>query len=71
MHNVHYLLALMGRVRTAIVEDRYPAFLHRYFEQMYKGDMTKVPSWTVTALRGVGVDLLQKDEDDTIGVASG
>ncbi|CAF9913934.1 MAG: hypothetical protein HETSPECPRED_001699 [Heterodermia speciosa] len=24
MHNVHYLLALMGRVREAIVEDRFP-----------------------------------------------
>ena len=58
MHNVHYLLALMRRMRAAIVEDRYPAFLREFFRLRYSGDAAKVPSWAVTALRGVGVDLL-------------
>ena len=58
MHNVHYLLSLMGRVRNAIMEDRYPDFLRKYFATMHGGDMEKVPKWAVAALKGVGVDLL-------------
>ena len=57
MHNVHYLLSLMGRVRAAIIEDRYPDFLRYYFQRAY-GDMQKVPTWASTALQRVGVDLL-------------
>ncbi|KAL8681587.1 MAG: hypothetical protein Q9186_002327 [Xanthomendoza sp. 1 TL-2023] len=64
MHNVHYLLALMRRVRAAVIEDRYPAFLHEYFRQMYNGDMTKFPIWPVTALKSVGVDLLEVRKDE-------
>lgn len=62
MHNVHYLLALMRRVRAAIVENRYPAFLRAYFRELYGEDTTKIPGWAVTALRSVGVDLLEKLE---------
>ena len=58
MHNVHYLLSLMGKVRVAINEHRYPEFLLAYFSKAYGGDMKKVPMWAVTALREVGVDLL-------------
>lgn len=57
MHNVHYQLSLMGRVRAAIIEDRYPAFLREYFAKMCEGDASKAPMWAVTALRLVGVDL--------------
>lgn len=57
MHNVHHLLHLMRRVREAIVEDRYPAFLREFFAKRCGGDMGKVPGWAVTALKGVGVDL--------------
>jgi len=58
MHNVHHQLSLMRGVRAAIIEDRYPTFLHDYFAKRYDGDMTKTPMWAVTALRMVGVDLL-------------
>ncbi|KAM0095839.1 hypothetical protein ACP6JD_000650 [Aspergillus fumigatus] len=57
IHNVHYLLNLMGSARQAILEDRYPAFLREFFDNLY-GDKAKFPEWAVTALRGVGVDLL-------------
>ena len=57
MHNVHYLLSLMKTMRNAIIEDQYPEFLHRYFGRLYEGDKSKIPSWAVTALRNVGVDL--------------
>ena len=57
MHNVHYLLSLMGEVRAAIIGDRYPEFLRSYFRRAY-GDMQKIPTWATTALRKVGVDLL-------------
>lgn len=62
MHNVHYLLSLMRDIRRAIVEDRYPAFVRRFFARMYP-DRAKVPGWAVTALRDVGVDLLGPESD--------
>jgi queuine tRNA-ribosyltransferase len=57
MHNVYYLLSLMGRVRQAIIEDRYPSFVREFFTKLY-GENTNFPGWAVDALRGVGVDLL-------------
>ncbi|KAG9660030.1 Queuine tRNA-ribosyltransferase, partial [Aureobasidium melanogenum] len=59
IHNVHYLLDLMRRIREAIIADQYPAFLRTYFSTLYAGDQTKYPTWVVDALRGVNVDLLQ------------
>lgn len=57
MHNVRYQLSLMGRVRAAIIKNRYPTFLREYFATMYDGDVTRAPAWAVSALRLVGVDL--------------
>ncbi|KAL1311477.1 hypothetical protein AAFC00_004419 [Neodothiora populina] len=59
IHNIHYLLDLMRRIRLAIIEDRYPGFLKSYFSTLYSGDKTKYPQWAVDALKGVGVDLMQ------------
>jgi len=59
IHNVHYLLDLMRRVREAIIADRYPAFLREYFATLYAGDKKKYPGWVVEALKSVGVDLMQ------------
>jgi queuine tRNA-ribosyltransferase catalytic subunit len=57
MHNVHYLLSLMGSIRAAILEDRYPAFIRDFFNRLY-GNASEIPSWVVNALHSVGVDLL-------------
>lgn len=59
MHNVHFLLSLMKKAREAIIEDRYPEFLHDYFGRLYGGDVSKIPQWAVTALKNAGVDLLR------------
>ncbi|CAO2652705.1 Nn.00g021160.m01.CDS01 [Neocucurbitaria sp. VM-36] len=58
MHNVHYQLNLMREAREAILEDRYPGFVKGFFETLYSGEKGRYPEWAVTALRGVGVDLL-------------
>ncbi|GAM88389.1 hypothetical protein ANO11243_064220 [Dothideomycetidae sp. 11243] len=58
MHNVHYLLYLMGGVRDAIIADRYPDFLRKFFADLYEADKSRYPTWAVDALRGVDVDLL-------------
>ncbi|CAI6337516.1 unnamed protein product [Periconia digitata] len=58
MHNVYYQLNLMKRVRQAILDDQYPAFLRGFFARLYNGDKSKYPDWAVGALKGVGVDLL-------------
>ncbi|RAH52927.1 hypothetical protein BO85DRAFT_442749 [Aspergillus piperis CBS 112811] len=42
MHNVHYLLSLMGLARQAIIEDRFPAFLRNFFGKLY-GEKTDYP----------------------------
>lgn len=57
MHNVHYQLNLMKQVRQAIIDDRYPSFLKEFFGKLYD-EKSKYPEWAVTALKGVGVDLL-------------
>ncbi|EMR66420.1 putative queuine trna-ribosyltransferase protein [Eutypa lata UCREL1] len=57
IHNVWYQLDLMRRARDAIIADRFPAFLRRFFADLY-ADKADYPSWAVDALRGVGVDLL-------------
>lgn len=57
MHNVHYLLNLMDRIRQALLEDRYPAFIKEFFGKLY--DKKDFPKWAIDALRGVGVDLLE------------
>ncbi|KAI1876808.1 uncharacterized protein JN550_000880 [Neoarthrinium moseri] len=57
IHNVWYQLQLMRDVRTAIIEDRYPAFLRQFFADIYP-DKAQYPDWAVGALQGVGVDLL-------------
>ncbi|QIX01239.1 hypothetical protein AMS68_006756 [Peltaster fructicola] len=59
IHNVHYMLNLMRRAREAIINDSFPAFLRQYFSTLYQGDRTKYPAWAISALRKVGVDLLQ------------
>nr|POF00963.1 queuine trna-ribosyltransferase catalytic subunit [Quercus suber] len=58
IHNVHYLLNLVSRIRVAILEDRYPTLLRQYFHKLYDGKKDKYPEWVVNALRGVGVDLM-------------
>lgn len=58
MHNIHYLLTLMRQIRTAIIDDKYPAFLRSYFSTMYAADKSRYPQWAVGALKGVGVDLM-------------
>ena len=62
MHNVQHLLSLMGRVRTAIIEERYPEFLREFFGCLYSGDCNKFPAWAVEALTKVGVNLLKEVE---------
>lgn len=57
IHNVQYQLALMDSIRTAIIEDRYPAFIRAFFDKLYAGDKSRIPDWAITALTIVGVDL--------------
>ncbi|OJD29761.1 queuine trna-ribosyltransferase [Diplodia corticola] len=55
MHNVHYQLALMRSVRSAIIEDRFPDFVRDFFNKRYP--RSDYPPWAVDALAGVGVQL--------------
>jgi tRNA-guanine family transglycosylase len=57
LHNIAFQAQVMGRARDAILEDRFPAYLHSFFSRYYndKG----YPEWCVNALRSVGVDLFE------------
>lgn len=57
MHNVHYLLHLMGSIRTAIMQDNFPDFIRKFFMDLYQ-EKSKFPEWAVGALKRVNVDLL-------------
>ncbi|KAK6600443.1 queuine tRNA-ribosyltransferase [Botrytis cinerea] len=59
MHNVWYQLELMRNARKAIIEDRYPAFVKKFFADLH-GEKSKYPDWAVEALRTVGVDLMEQ-----------
>ena len=60
MHNVYYLLDMMTRARTAILEDKYPQFMRKTFKGWY-GKKEDFPEWAVTACRGVGLELCADD----------
>ena len=47
----------MGQARTAILKDRYPAYLQTFFSKYYREG--GYPEWCVNALNSVGVDLLE------------
>jgi len=55
MHNVHHLLSLMSRIRTAIQEDCYPSFCQEFFLRYFDGK--PAPQWAVDALKGVGIEI--------------
>lgn len=63
IHNVHYQLNLMSEVREAILADEFPAFIKEFFGRLYL-DKTRYPDWAVTALRRVGLDLLEEPEPE-------
>jgi hypothetical protein len=46
----------MRSARTAIIEDRYPAFVKEFFAKLYP-DRNDLPGWVVEAMKSVGVDL--------------
>ncbi|KAL2832420.1 hypothetical protein BDW59DRAFT_169325 [Aspergillus cavernicola] len=67
IHNVHYVLSLMGRARHAILEDRFPAFLRDFFLRFY-GEKMKIPPW-VTKSMTPSADTPQNQNNGTITTA--
>lgn len=57
IHNVHFILQLIDRARTAIIADEFPSFVKVFFATLYD-EIEKYPTWAVDALRKVGVDLM-------------
>ncbi|KAK5021823.1 hypothetical protein LTS07_010718 [Exophiala sideris] len=55
MHNVQHLLSFMGRIRNAILEDRFPEFIKGFFAMYFEGK--GAPEWAVGALKGVGIEI--------------
>lgn len=60
-HNLVFQAQLMGRARDAIVQGTFPEYLKSFFAT-YFGDRG-YPEWCVNALRSVGVDLLEGQEN--------
>ncbi|KAI0282430.1 tRNA-guanine(15) transglycosylase-like protein [Russula brevipes] len=57
LHNLAFQARVMGEARDAIMDGTFPTYLRRFFAN-YFGD-TGYPEWCVSALRSVGVDLLE------------
>lgn len=61
MHNIVFQARVMGQARDAILEDKFPQFLRRFFKNYF--GKSGYPEWCVNALRSVGVDLLVADNE--------
>lgn len=57
MHNVWYQLNLMREMRESILEDRFPAYIRKFFAGLYP-EKQDYPEWAVESLRKVNVDLM-------------
>ena len=54
-HNIAYTQQLTKRIRAAITEQRFPAFVRDFVRQQHPdGD---IPVWVTEALADVGIDL--------------
>ena len=64
MHNLSYLLNLVGAARDAILADRFPRWVKEFFALRFprqddKDDgVARYPAWAVEALDKVGIELL-------------
>jgi len=56
VHNVAHQLRLMTKVREAIIEDKFPAFIQEFFLKLFPAK--DYPQWAVNSLASVGVSLL-------------
>lgn len=56
LHNLHYQLSLMRGARTAIIEDRFPAYIKCFLKDLYK-EYSEVPEWVIQALSRFELDL--------------
>jgi queuine tRNA-ribosyltransferase catalytic subunit len=50
------MLQLMGQIRAAVLEDRYPDFVRAFFAKIY-AHRENFPAWAVNAMSAVGVEL--------------
>ena len=62
MHNIVFQAQVMGQARDAILRDKFPQYLRKFFKNYF--GKTGYPDWCVNALRSVGVDLLIADKED-------
>ena len=53
-HNVAYQMRLMGSIRKAMLEGRFPEFA-KLFLRTYYGDVPAIPSWVIDAMAAAGV----------------
>ena len=54
-HNIAFTQQLTRRIRAAITEQRFPAFVRDFVHQQHpNGD---IPAWVIEALAEVGIDL--------------
>lgn len=50
----------MRSARQAIIEDKFPEFVKKFFYKLYAGEKSKYPKWAVEALQAVNIDILAK-----------
>lgn len=55
VHNLAYQMRLMRRIRSSIMEDKFPSFVRSFMKTRYKDGC--YPTWIVDALGAVGITL--------------
>jgi len=49
-------MRLMGSIRQAVIEDRFPAFVNQFMRDMYSDG--RYPEWATDALASVNIHLV-------------
>ncbi|ORZ37467.1 Queuine tRNA-ribosyltransferase 1 [Catenaria anguillulae PL171] len=61
VHNITYQMRLMRGMRQAILDQRFPEFVHKFCKDMYpRGN---VPKWAVEAFASVGIEVESVGEE--------
>ena len=55
VHNIAYQLRLMGQIRAAVIEDRFPEFVRTFMAALHPDG--KYPAWAASALAAVHIHL--------------
>jgi queuine tRNA-ribosyltransferase len=62
LHNVTYMMGLVNRMRTAILEKKFANFVRLFLEKRFGRNNQNIPGWVRDALMAAGISLSSNEE---------